>query len=184
MRTRSESSLPAIGLATLCAIILLFNCLDARRVDGLSMEPTLSPGQLVYINRVAYGLRLPFLDGYLVTWAVPKPGEMVVFLNPHEGRQVVKRCIAVAGDPIEIQDGTLVLARIELPLTAAQERHFSAYTSVPPGMIFVAGDNLPNSIDSRDYGFIRVENVTGKVILFSVKKDTIRVGFETGHDGA
>lgn len=184
MKTRSESSLPAVGLATLCAVISLFIILDARRVDGLSMEPTLSPGQLVYINRVAYGLRLPLFDRYLVSWAGPAPGDLVVFMNPDEGRPVVKRCVAVAGDPIEIRGGRLVLSRIELPLTAAQERHFSVYTSVPPGTIFVAGDNLRNSIDSRDYGFIRVENVTGKVILFSVKKDTIRVGFETGHDGA
>ena len=38
------------------------------------------------------------------------------------------------------------------------------YEKVPEGYVLVLGDNLSDSVDSRDYGFVSVKNITGKII--------------------
>jgi len=55
------------------------------------MEPTIRSGSVLVVNRMQYGLRFPGRQGYLVRWAVPKQGEIVVFYAP-SGSIAVKRC--------------------------------------------------------------------------------------------
>lgn len=55
------------------------------------MVPAIKPGSILVVNKLAYGLRLPWGEAYLVWWAVPKQGEVLVFYTPY--REIaVKRC--------------------------------------------------------------------------------------------
>lgn len=54
------------------------------------MIPAIKNGQMLIVNKISYGLRLP-LGGYLARWAEPKEGDVVVFWTPY-GDLAVKRC--------------------------------------------------------------------------------------------
>jgi signal peptidase I len=71
------------------------------------MRPTLEVGDYLVTNKVAYGLRLPWLDTYLVRWSVPGRGDVVVFTSPEDGSDYVKRVIGEPGDVVSISGGAL-----------------------------------------------------------------------------
>ena len=60
------------------------------------MEPTIKPGTILVINRAAYGLRLPWAPRYLLRWATPRAGDIIIFPSPLGG-VAVKRCAQVIG---------------------------------------------------------------------------------------
>jgi signal peptidase I len=68
---------------------------DFMKAQGKSMEPAIKNGSVLVINRIRYGLRLPGQKAYLIQWAAPKPGEVVVFYTP-EGELAVKRCFELS----------------------------------------------------------------------------------------
>ena len=59
---------------------------------------------------------------------------------------------------------SLLVQQKAVPLTERQYRSLSAFTEVPHGFVLVLGDNPEASIDSRDYGFVSVKNITGKIL--------------------
>lgn len=64
------------------------------------MEPAYYPGQIIWINRCAYGLQLPFTQIYVLRWGSPEAGDAIVFPNPKTGELVLKRCHHKVGDRI------------------------------------------------------------------------------------
>jgi len=58
------------------------------------MEPSIQSGKIMIVSRLRYGLRLPWMRGYLIRWSSPKIGEVVVFYTPL-GELAVKRCTAL-----------------------------------------------------------------------------------------
>lgn len=163
--TRKEAALILTALLAVGMVAFLrLVALDVVRVEQSSMEPSLGKGSTAIILRLAYGLRGP--SSYWLRWASPARGDVVVFRNPFDGALVVKRCAGVAGDPMDASNpGELDVAGRKLPATALQAARFYGKASVPAGLVFAAGDNPPESLDSRDYGFIPVEEILGKVVL-------------------
>jgi signal peptidase I len=85
----------AVILAFAAAFILKIFFFDFIIAQGSSMEPAIQNGRVLIISRLRYGLRLPWMQDYLVRWAYPKIGEVVVFYTP-SGELAVKRCTAMA----------------------------------------------------------------------------------------
>ena len=158
------------GWAILAAAILLFLLkafvLDAAVVDGPSMRPTLEPGSLVLVLRCAYGLRSPSGRGYLLRWARPRRGEVVAAASPRDGLPVVKRVAAAGPTLLSVAAGRLVGTALDAALTAEQAGRIGGELALPAGALFLLGDNPPESLDSRDYGPVPIEAVSGRVILF------------------
>jgi signal peptidase I len=81
----------AIAGALFFALLLKFFLFDFMITEGQSMMPTIKPGSVLMVNKLAYGLRLPWSEDYLVWWAMPKQGDVVIFYTPT--REIaVKRC--------------------------------------------------------------------------------------------
>lgn len=129
-------------------------------VDGDSMLPTLQERQSLILQRVGYTV---------------EPGDIVVLAKPsfREGAPIVKRVIAVGGQRVEIDytantvsvDGkTLAEPYILEPMQAIYPPQ---NILVPPGAIFVLGDNRNHSGDSRDpaLGVVDTRYVMGEVIF-------------------
>jgi signal peptidase I len=65
------------------------------------MVPSLLPGDLVWVNKLAYDLKLPFTTWHLAEWGNPQRGEVAVFFSPADGVRLVKRVVGLPGDVIE-----------------------------------------------------------------------------------
>jgi len=87
----------AVLLAGAAALILKLLVFDFIIAQGHSMEPTIQNGAVLIISRLRYGVRLPLRGRYLLRWAEPLPGEVVIFYTP-EGELAVKRCLALTGN--------------------------------------------------------------------------------------
>lgn len=89
----------------------------------------------------------------------------IVVLKNEEDELVVKRIIGLPGESIGCEDG-----KVYINENILKETYISSKTStfsiqkIPKDKYFVMGDNRSNSIDSRDYGTVKVEKIIGKVI--------------------
>jgi signal peptidase I len=80
--------------AIAAAFVLKLFVFDFMTAQGNSMEPSVKNGTVLIINRLRYGLRLPWRQKYLFRWSKPKVGEVVVFYTP-SGELAVKRCASL-----------------------------------------------------------------------------------------
>jgi len=85
-----------VFLAIAAALILRLVFFDFIVAQGHSMEPAIQDGKVLVISRLRYGIRFSWQQEYLVNWAQPKVGEVVVFYTP-AGELAVKRCVSVEG---------------------------------------------------------------------------------------
>ena len=130
-----------------------------------SMENTIMTGDMVFSEKISYYLR------------DPEPGDIVTFQDPEiPGRVLIKRCIAVGGQTVDLVDGRVVVDGVALdepytrglpsePLKTALGVEVSYPYTVPAGHLWVMGDNRTNSNDSRYFGAIDEDTLTGRAAL-------------------
>src|SRR5580700_1098065 len=82
---------------------------DWNDVPTGSMNPTIVQGDRVFVNKLAYDLKVPFTTLHLAQWSDPQRGDIVVFFSPADGTRLVKRVIGVPGDTIELRDERLLI---------------------------------------------------------------------------
>src|SRR4051794_25254954 len=82
---------------------------DWNVVPTGSMKPTIIEGDRIFVNKLAYDLKIPFTTIHLAKWSDPKRGEIVVFDSPKDGTRLVKRVIAVPGDTVQLDRNTLII---------------------------------------------------------------------------
>jgi signal peptidase I len=93
--------------------------IDYNPVPTGSMNPTILEGDVVWVNKLAYGLRMPLTQLHLVQWADPQRGDIVVVLSPRDGTRLVKRVVGVPGDILAMRDNRVVLNGKSLDYTPA-----------------------------------------------------------------
>src|SRR3954468_13025673 len=82
---------------------------DINYVPSGSMQPTILCGDVVFINKLAYDLRVPFTFARVAHWAEPARGDVVVCFSPEDGTRLVKRVVGTPGDTIELRGDVLFL---------------------------------------------------------------------------
>ena len=136
-------------------LFLVVNLVTARiRVDGSSMEPSLHNGEFVVINRLAY------------RWCNPDRGEVIVFRFPLDPeRRFIKRIIGLPGDTIVVRGGRVLVngEPLQEPYIAAPPVYEGEWL-VEPNHVFVLGDNRNNSLDSQNWGALRLEEIIGRAV--------------------
>lgn len=146
--------LETVGLAVV--LFLIINAVSARvRVDGFSMLPTLHDGEFVLVNKLAYRTGSPTRGDIIVLRSTTSPD-----------LDLIKRIIGLPGDRIVIQGGRVVIngETLNEPYINAAPNYSGAW-QVPPGNLFVLGDNRNDSSDSHYWGFLPLPNVIGKALL-------------------
>lgn len=81
----------AVTGALVTALIIKLFFFDFMVAEGHSMEPAIREGKVFFVWKLNYGFKPPGARRYLVRWASPKSGEIVVFVTPF-GEIAVKRC--------------------------------------------------------------------------------------------
>jgi len=137
-------------------LFLGINALSARvRVENISMQPTLNPGDFLLVNRVGY------------KFGNPSIGDIVVFHAPGvSDMDYIKRVIGLPGDHVHISDGIVYVNNQPLyePFIAEAPR-YSGDWDVPDGEYFVLGDNRNNSSDSHMWGFVPRDDIVGRALF-------------------
>ena len=82
---------------------------DINPVPTGSMKPTVLEGDVVFVNKLAYDLKIPFTTVHLARWADPARGDIVVCFEPDNGTRLVKRIVGLPGDTIELRGEILLL---------------------------------------------------------------------------
>ena len=128
-------------------------------VRQTSMLETLHNGDVVVVSRM-YSMHKDFQRGDIIVFYLrdKKDGE---------GEYLVKRIIGLPGETVEIHNGVVYINGhvIKEPYVVHKDSsNFGPYT-VPPGKLFVLGDNRPASRDSRFFGAIDESSVVGRVVL-------------------
>jgi signal peptidase I len=82
---------------------------DWNWVPTGSMNPTILEGDLIYVDKIAYDLRIPLTMHRIAKWSDPKRGDIVICFSPEDGVRLVKRVIGLPGDTIEMKNNTLFL---------------------------------------------------------------------------
>lgn len=152
----------AYDLVSICLMAVLIYMLfqfviGAALVNGNSMYPTLQHNQLVVFFRL--------MPEY-------KTGDVVSVRMP-SGEFYVKRIIGVPGDVVDIRDEKLYVNGVEQNepyaqgLTQAEAGSVEYPLTVEPGKYFILGDNRENSNDSRAFGAVIKERITGKVVFYA-----------------
>jgi signal peptidase I len=80
---------------------------DWNDVPSGSMRPTILEGDRIFVNKLAYDLKVPFTTLHLAEWGDPQRGDIVVLFSPYDDRRLVKRVVGVPGDTIENRGGRL-----------------------------------------------------------------------------
>ena len=80
---------------------------DWNPIPSGSMRPTLLEGDVVFVDRLAYDVKLPLTDIVLAPIADPRRGDVVTFSSPRDGTRLIKRIVGLPGDRIEMHGDTL-----------------------------------------------------------------------------
>ena len=99
----------ALSLVIVVLVSLSFRSAiaDWNDVPSGSMKPTILIGDRIFVNKLAYDLRVPFTSLRLASWADPQRGDIVICWSPVDGTRLVKRVAAVPGDTVAMENGRL-----------------------------------------------------------------------------
>lgn len=170
--------LKALLIALILVVLIRWLLFQPFIVQGPSMQPNFVTGQKLIVNEILYDIRKP------------ERGEVIVFHVPSEGRDFIKRVIAVAGDTVKVEGDTVTVNGKPVNETYIQEAIDQAHAEdrlynslnfpntdfpdgkVPEGHVFVMGDNRSNSTDSRMIGYVPLEDIIGRAdLIFWPLKD-------------
>ncbi len=143
----------ALTLAAAMLVGLRVGVVEPVRVASASMAPTLEPGDVVVVNK---------LD------RTPARGDLITLRSPEDGERILKRVVGVGGDVVAILDAILYVndAEVQEPYVDHESIDALYYgpVTVARGSLLVLGDDRANSIDSRTYGEVTLDAVTGTVL--------------------
>ena len=99
------------GFIVLLLALALFRTAvaDWNPIPSGSMRPTLLEGDVVFVDRLAYDLKLPLTDIILARLNDPKRGDIVTFSSPSDRTRLIKRIIALPGDTVEMRGDVLIV---------------------------------------------------------------------------
>ena len=168
----------AIIIAVLLALVIRAFVVQAFKIPSGSMKPTLLIGDHILVNKFTYGIKIPILEKELIHFRDPRRQDIVVFRYPvDESKDFIKRVIGLPGESVKIHD-KIVYVNGEpldepyavhsdgkvLPAVAGPRDNMPAVV-VPPGNLFVMGDNRDESYDSRFWKFVKISELKGKAFI-------------------
>lgn len=137
-----------------------------KQIDGDSMEPLLPNGSVIFL----------LVDYYKTN--TPKHGDIIAYHYGGNEHPLIKSIRAIPGDSVALDTKRKTLIINGIPLvnsigtpytfTSGELQLLGLYTktgTLPTWAYLVFGDNVTNSIDSRKFGAISVDNFYGKFIL-------------------
>ena len=169
----------ALIFAVVVATIVRTYFFAPFQIPSGSMLPTIQIGDHIFASMYTYGSPIPFTDIKLFKKPV-KRGDIVIFPYPQDPSiDYIKRAVGLPGETLEIRNDQVFIngERLDEPyayfepnerksrqaheLAAAPSSRYGP-VKIPQGKLFAMGDNRYNSADSRFWGFVDIDTITGK----------------------
>jgi signal peptidase I len=179
---RLPRELTSVLAAAAVALVTRSSFADHYVVPTGSMLPTVQLQDHVLVSKLAYGIHLPLLSGYIARFSDPARGDVVVLDAPDTDSVLLKRVVGVPGDRVRVHEGTLEVNGQAVPI---EERNGVPYEALgaaphpldlesgggpdfgpiilPPDRYLVLGDNRGDSRDGRFFGLIDRNAILGHV---------------------
>ena len=191
LRTELESWAKVITLV----LVIRFFVIHPFHIPSGSMEDTLFDGDFLFASKFIYGLKIPWTNHWMCRFKSPKRGDIIIFRYPLGGKDLIKRCIAVEGDVVEIRDKNVYVngeGLVEPYVKHLDAKSYRAFkyegnyqraweernflnvpyvrdnfgpVRVPRNHLFMLGDNRDNSSDSRFWGPVDMGLVKGMAMV-------------------
>jgi signal peptidase I len=139
---------------------------DWNDVPTGSMRPTILEGDRILVNKLAYGLRVPFTTRWLVQWDAPARGEIAVLFSPADGSRLVKRIVGLPGDTVELRNNILWINGKPVRYSSATEAQVAPVPAADRAGHVFASEQLdagphavmstPGARAARDFGPVTV----------------------------
>jgi signal peptidase I len=183
----------ALIIAIILALTIRVFVVQAFKIPSGSMIPTLLIGDHILVSKLAYGFQLPkdcefqvafppvtcYSNTIVMDLDSPQRGDVIVFRYPEdENKDFIKRVIGTPGDVIEIQNKKILVngehfvdkdftQRVDPGIIDGRinPRDNLGPLTVPPDSYFVMGDNRDQSLDSRFWGFVKMNKIKGRAFL-------------------
>ncbi len=183
----------ALIIAIILALTIRVFVVQAFKIPSGSMIPTLLIGDHILVSKLAYGFQLPkdcefqmafppvtcFSSTMVMDFDPPQRGDVIVFRFPEdENKDFIKRLIGTPGDVIEIHNKNVLVngeAFVDKEFTQRVDpgiidgrinpRDNFGPITVPADSYFVMGDNRDQSLDSRFWGFVKMDKIKGRAFL-------------------
>ena len=166
-KSKTQEYIETFAIALVLAFTVRATVAEARYIPSESMVPTLEVGDRLIVEKVSY------------RFGSPQRGDIVVFEPPERamgnGNAFIKRVVGLPGERIAIQEGQVVING--KPLTEPYVKEAPLYGEpdweaiglpggvIPPGKVFVMGDNRNNSQDSHVWGALPIDNIIGHTVF-------------------
>lgn len=149
-----------IVIFVIIVLILIQYVISITKVVGSSMNPTLKDEDILILNKLKYRFQ------------EIQRGD-IVSLKHADTKYLIKRIIGLPGDTVKIENNAVYLngKKYEEPYLAEDLEYDDfdlkdlEYSVIPENMYFVLGDNRENSLDSREIGLVKKEDIIGKISL-------------------
>ena len=133
----------SIGGAILVALLLRAFVFEPFHIPSGSMIPTLLVGDFIFVNKMSYGLRVPFTDPatvHKIGEKAPARGDVVVFIVPaHPEVTYVKRVVGLPGDRVEVHDNLVTINGAEQTRTLDGDYDYLDHSEYTDTDISVSG---------------------------------------------
>lgn len=172
------STVAILIIAPLIALALTAFVFQSYEVDGPSMQTTLDNHDRLIVYKLPRTIARITRNSY-----IPKRADIIIFsrqdsyeFGSAKSRQLIKRVIALPGEELMLKDNSYTVFNKEFPngfnpdsapygkvitMTSGEIKRFT----IPEDSVFVSGDNRPNSLDSRAFGPVPLNDVVGKLSL-------------------
>jgi signal peptidase I len=172
----------SIAIAVILALFVRTWAFQAFKIPTGSMENNLLIGDHLVVNKLVFAPTATAVERLLLPVRPIQRRDVIVFKYPEDPeRDFIKRVIGLPGDTIEVRRKVVHVngQRLEEPyvhflepastegheVTSFDVRENYGPVTVPPGNLFVMGDNRDNSQDSRYWGFLPAHYVKGKALM-------------------
>lgn len=161
----------AIIVALLLATFIRFFLVSAFTIPSGSMLNTIQIGDYLLVNKLSYGLKIPFIDKWVYKNDGPEYGDIIVFKYPvNPSIDFIKRVVGLPGDVMQMRDKQLY--RNGEPVKEAyiinsRPQHIGTLDNTTEFTLaeneyYTLGDNRDNSEDSRAWGSVHRDAIYGK----------------------
>lgn len=146
---------------------------DWNDVPSGSMRPTILEGDRIYINKLAYGLRVPFTTTWITHWDTPGRGDIVTFKSPENGIRLVKRVIGLPGDRIAMHGNQLIINGEPAGYTIIERDVPMRMEDGRMVLITVQEEQLSGSDSSPSEGIVRDDTIYRHALTITPQIDSV-----------